>query len=145
MLPHVLSRNVLTVLATLLLTLTFTASAHAGGMSSDWVGAYGYDDGRDAVYFNMSISKNGTVLKGHIVETQTFGSKSSDGMLRANVIGSINGHVVTFTKTYDGSGGQSHSVTYRGTLVTEGEFSFMFGTWHIGRDVGSWFATVPTE
>jgi hypothetical protein len=125
--------------------LAIAAPASAAGLAADWVGAYGYEDGRDPVYFNMSITKNGKVLTGHIVETQTFGSKSADNTLRANVIGSVDGRVVTFTKTYDGTGGQRHSVTYRGTLVNEGESSFMFGTWHLGSDVGSWFATVPNE
>jgi hypothetical protein len=127
------------------LVLILATPASAAGMANDWVGAYGYEDGREAVYFNMSISRNGNVLTGHIVETQTFGSPSPDGTLKASIKGSINGHVVTFTKTYDGSGGQTHSVTYRGTLVSDGNSSFMFGTWHIGSDVGSWFATVPSE
>jgi hypothetical protein len=132
-------------LAAVLILLAVALPAQARGLASDWVGAYGYEDGRDAVFFNMSVTKNGKILTGYIEETQTFGSRSPDGVLRARVVGSINGHYVTFTKTYDGSGGQNHSVTYRGTLVEDGDSGFMFGTWHLGSDVGSWFATVPTD
>jgi hypothetical protein len=142
---HVLFGRTAASLAVVLVTLVLALPVRAAGLAPDWVGAYGYEDGRDAVFFNMSVTKNGNILTGFIVETQTFGSRSPSGTLRAKVIGSVNGHVVTFTKTYDGSGGQTHSVTYRGTIVNEGNKGFMFGTWHLGSDVGSWFATVPAE
>jgi len=120
-------------------------TAAAAGMSPEWVGAYGYEDGRKAVAFYLSLSQNGEILTGHIEETQTFGRRSEDDTLRAKVVGSVDGHRVRFTKTYDGTGGQSHSVTYNGTLVVEGEFMFMFGTWRLGPDVGSWFASVTAD
>jgi len=129
----------------LLLSLAFASVASAADVAREWVGAYGYEDGREAVYFELQLTRKGNSLSGHIVETQTFGTRSADGTLKAAVSGSIKGHVVTFTKTYDGTGGQRHSVTYRGTLVSEGEAMFMFGTWRIGADVGSWFATVPSN
>ena len=118
------------------------APAQAKDMSAEWAGAYGYEDGRAAVFFSLDVSQNGRTIKGYIKEVQTFGSQTGDNSLRANIAGTIDGHVVKFTKTYDGSGGQSHSVSYNGTLVRDGDQLFMFGTWHIGSDVGSWFAVV---
>lgn len=129
----------------LMVTLSLAGAAGAAGMKPEWIGAYGYEDGREAVAFYLSLSQNGKVITGHISETQTFGETSPDGSLRAKIVGSVDGHKVVFTKTYDGTGGQSHSVTYRGTLVAEGEYMFMFGTWRIGSEVGSWFASVTDE
>lgn len=125
--------------------LLVVGPAQAKDMTAAWAGVYGYEDGRTAVPFELTLSQNGTVITGHIQEVQTFGSKSSDDKLRASIIGSVSGHVVKFTKTYDGTGGQSHSVNYNGTLVVDGENMFMFGTWRIGADVGSWFAVVLEE
>jgi len=127
---------------TLCVALSQAGGAAAADMKPEWIGAYGYEDGREAVAFYLSLSQNGQILTGHIDEVQTFGEKSADGALRAKIVGSVDGHKVAFTKTYDGTGGQSHSVTYRGTLVTDGEYMFMFGTWRLGSEVGSWFASV---
>lgn len=137
-----------TAVATALFALVFTAlstPALAAGLSAEWAGAYGYEDGRAAVPFVLTLTENGNVITGHIDEVQTFGTKSADDKLGASVVGSVNGHVVTFTKTYDGKGGQTHSVRYHGTLVVDGEYKFMFGTWRIGDDVGSWFATITND
>lgn len=131
--------------AVALVFLLAALPAQASDVADEWAGAYGYEDGRPAVFFSLNISQNGKIITGHISEVQTFGSQTSDNKLRASIVGSIDGHVVAFTKTYDGSGGQSHSVSYRGTLIRDGKDMFMFGTWHIGNDVGSWFATVMTK
>jgi hypothetical protein len=129
--------------AVLALSLALSiVSAEAKDMTAEWAGAYGYEDGRPAVFFSLNVSQNGKIITGHLREVQTFGSQTSDNALKAKIVGSVDGHVVAFTKTYDGSGGQSHSVNYRGTLFVDGGAMFMFGTWHLGSDVGSWFATV---
>lgn len=141
----VIFARTVTVTTALLVSLVFATAASAAGIAGQWVGAYGYEDGRDAVYFELEVRGSGGGIAGTIVETQTFGAKSADGTLKARVSGTVKGNFVTFTKTYDGTGGQTHSVTYRGTLVSDGDGSFMFGTWHIGADVGSWFATVRTN
>lgn len=133
-------------LAAFALSIAFVqAGPAAADMLPEWAGTYGYEDGRKAVPFFLTLSQNGKILTGHIDEVQTFGARSTDDTLRAKIIGSVDGHKVKFTKTYDGTGGQTHSVTYRGTLVVEGEFMFMFGTWRLGSDVGSWFASVLNE
>lgn len=115
--------------------------AAALDLPPEWAGAYGYDDGREAVPFIITLTVNNNIITGHIDEVQTFGVKSNDGKLGAKIVGSVNGHRVMFTKTYDGKGGQSHSVTYKGTLLSGDEGALcMFGTWRLGADVGSWMA-----
>lgn len=143
--PFAVLARTAAVAVSLLVSVVVAASASAAGIAGQWVGAYGYEDGRDAVYFELEVRGSGGGIAGTIVETQTFGAKSADGTLKARISGSIKGNFVTFTKTYDGTGGQTHSVTYRGTLVRDGEGSFMFGTWRLGSDVGSWFATLPSN
>ena len=118
------------------------SSARAGELDGEWIGAYGYEDGRQAVAFDMTLSDNGGRVSGQIAEVQSFGTEAEDGALRANISGSIRGFVVQFTKTYDGTGGARHSVTYKGTLVSDGNLKFIFGTWHLGGEVGSWFAAL---
>lgn len=133
------------IAALVLVIVSLLSPAAAAGLSAEWAGAYGYEDGRQAVPFVLTLTQNGAVITGRIDEVQTFGTKSSDDKLGASVVGSVNGHVVAFTKTYDGKGGQTHTVRYHGTLVVDGEFKFMFGTWRLGSDVGSWFATIAKD
>ncbi|MBM95939.1 MAG: hypothetical protein CMI09_08860 [Oceanospirillaceae bacterium] len=63
-----------------------------------------------------------------MLEKQTFGSEPSIG-LSANLSGTANGDLVSVTKTYDGSGGQTHSVNYVFTLDEEGEI--LHGIWSL--------------
>jgi hypothetical protein len=130
------------LLMAITLALFVSDQVHAADVAGEWIGAYGYEDGRAAVPFVLTVSQNGKIITGHITEVQTFGDRSVSGKLGANIVGSVDGHVVAFTKTYDGTGGQIHSINYRGTLVVENNTMFMFGTWRLDSAVGAWFASI---
>jgi TIR domain-containing protein len=103
----------------------------AGGT---WQGQFFYSNGNAPVRFTWQVRINGNRVSGTSVEPNTFGNASSS-VLRANLEGSIdpNGHVV-ITKTYDGTGGVSHSVMYIGDF--DGARSNLTGAWHIGATQG---------
>jgi hypothetical protein len=124
--------------AVLVLTLfVFGASGQAADGTMTWKGSYAYIDGRPPVPFTLTLTANGKEITGRIVEEATFGDGKSP-TLSANVVGTSFGYEVTFTKTYDGTGGQTHTVNYRGTI----DGKTMFGFWQVGdQDVGAWYAT----
>jgi len=62
--------------------------------------------------------------------------------LFANLRGTVSGKAITFTKTYDGTGGVSHSVFYQGTISSDGRS--MSGRWNIGT-FGGTFSAVATS
>jgi len=120
----------------LALMIAVAASQAADGTTT-WKGSYAYVDGRPAVRFTLTLTTKGKTISGRVVEPATFGDGSSDNLI-ANITGTSFGYSVSFVKTYDGTGGQSHSVNYRGTI--DGET--MYGFWQIGeQDVGAWYAT----
>jgi hypothetical protein len=122
------------------LTLALTAGAAAGGLSgtSMWSGQYGYSTGQAAVPFTLTLhaAADGS-FTGLTTEPATFGNGSARA-LTADVSGSINGRRIYFKKTYDGSGGQSHTVEYNGTLSPDGHT--MSGTWKVDTLSGSFSA-----
>ncbi len=65
-------------------------------------------------------------LAGSIVEDNGFGEQGSPFLL-STLTGETRGGAISFTKTYDGTGGVSHSVTYTGEVLSDGR-----------RIVGSW-------
>jgi hypothetical protein len=98
-------------------------------------GFYYYPDNRKAVPFTMDLRIDGAgEVTGRAKEPATFGNGTSS-YLYANIVGSIDGNHVFFTKTYDGTGGVTHSVQYQGTIDRDGSIS---GSWRIG-DVGGGF------
>jgi hypothetical protein len=117
--------------------LTLNASGEAADGTTTWKGSYAYIDGREPVPFTLTIITKGQGISGRIVEPATFGDGSSDKLI-ANVAGTSAGYNVTFTKTYDGTGGQTHAVNYRGTI----DGTTMYGFWQVGDgSVGAWYAT----
>lgn len=117
--------------AFLFLALT-AADAFAAGLpqgQSTWSGRYDYQDGKPGAPFTLTINSSGSNFSGGTSEPATFGDGSSS-TLTANVAGSVNGNQVSFVKTYDGSGGQHHSIQYNGTLSADGRS--ISGRWNIG-------------
>lgn len=112
----------------------FTHSSHALDLNGVWVGFYGYGNSNEIVECAMVIEQEGTHLKGRMIERQTFGKEPSVG-LSANLTGmagSASGDqkFVVFEKTYDGSGGQTHSVKY--TLSLE-QNDVLVGLWTLNQ------------
>jgi hypothetical protein len=106
----------------------------AAGLSGVWVGYYGYDADPNKVEFQMKLRPAGSGFSGASVEDNTFGDPSVL-FLTANISGSLGaGRAVIFTKTYDGTGGQSHSVQYNGVLSASGKC--ISGKWRIGQGSG---------
>lgn len=106
----------------------------SAGLSGVWVGYYGYDAIPKQVEFQMKLSASGSRFSGASVEDNTFGD-ASVLFLTATLIGSVGpGGAVQFTKTYDGTGGQSHSVEYGGALDSTGHC--ISGKWHIAQTSG---------
>ena len=106
--------------AALAVGLAFAGNALAQGaaaLSGVWVGYYGYDGGvPEEVEFQMKLTPIGQNFNATTVEINTFGDRNT-WFLTANVVGSVGpAGGIRFTKTYDGTGGQTHSVQYEGVL-----------------------------
>jgi hypothetical protein len=129
------------------LLVVVTAPVLASPLATQWVGTYYYANDSDSNTFSFELRVVGTTVSGRITEPATFGDGSSP-WLYANVSGAISGSSIQFTKTYDGTGGVSHSATYAGEISPDG--MRIAGTWSLpnlsGRFVmtpGTW-ATTPT-
>lgn len=99
-----------------------------------WRGRYFYPrplNGIQSVAFEMDLTFSQGQVSGFIAEPNTFGNKTSAN-LYATFSGTVAGNKVEWKKTYDGTGGISHSVIYRGTLDrTRGRIE---GRWIISND-----------
>lgn len=106
--------------AAALVAFSSGAVAQAQDLSGLWTGGYVSDDGADINTFNFTLTSAGRAFTGTGTEIAGFGD-GSVLFLTSTVTGRINAsQQVTFTKTYDGSGGVSHSVTYVGQLDQTG-------------------------
>lgn len=99
-----------------------------------WDGLYRYPAGirTPESAFTAVMFDSGGSLSGTIHETMKLGTH--DIPASAFLEGRIEGASVTFLKTYDGTGGQSHSVSYDGTLGADG--NEIEGQWRIHADFG---------
>lgn len=133
------------VLAVLVCASAFAAEPLAtsrdGALSGVWDGVYKYgpEENMAPVYFVLHAKVAGTHLSGTIREPNTFGDDTST-LLIANVDGEIEEESVRFTKTYDGTGGVSHSVEYQGLLDRDG--ASVHGRWFIGESSGPFEMTL---
>lgn len=120
-----------------LAAFSVTQPAQSQDLARAWTGYYHYNDGRQPVPFRMTLQFDGSKFRGRVTEPATFGTGAS--MLSADVVGTITGDKVTFTKTYDGTGGQTHPVQYYGTLSADGRQ--ISGGWLIETMSGTFIAT----
>lgn len=98
-----------------------TAQAQAStNLSGDWAGGYISSDRSDINTFEVKLTQAGGALLGTIYEVNKFGDASRALFLTSTVTGSVSGGRVRLTKTYDGSGGVSHVVTYDGVVESSG-------------------------
>ena len=87
-------------------------------LTGAWSGAYGYSGlshGRGDVPFNALLNEADGALTGSTDEPNTF-APGEAASLFANLSGSRAGAKVSFVKTYDGTGGQTHSIAYEGEV-----------------------------
>jgi hypothetical protein len=100
----------------------------AADLSGNWTGYYA--QGNNRTPFTMEASGRSGVFRGRITEPNNFGDASAR-QLFGNVSGrTLEDGTVTFTKTYDGTGGISHSVEYAGRIDESGRI--ITGRWRIG-------------
>jgi hypothetical protein len=125
----------------LMLQIPFAAAALAldlRDLDGMWWGMYTYADRtRQPVEFTMDIRVAGNACQGRIEETNTFGNPA-EPRLYANtdcrlLIGGGPPRLI-FRKTYDGTGGQSHSIDYEGEIASDG--SGVTGIWRLGTQSG---------
>lgn len=103
----------------------------AASLTGIWQGLYSYSDGREGAPFVATLMELGGVISGTTHEPCPTGD-SPCGLAFAEVAGRREGRTVTFAKTYDGTGGLSHTVLYEGTLSSDG--TEIEGAWTIPGD-----------
>jgi hypothetical protein len=97
-----------------------------------WQGLYSYPSYLEPVFFVATIIGHGTSFSGTTHEAQS-GRSGAPLTVFASLSGSRDGSSITFTKSYDGTGGWEHAIAYAGTLSAdsteiEGEWTYP-GSW----------------
>ena len=106
-------------------------------LDGEWEGQYRYNDPRPPVAFRLKLRQRGAELIGRSDEPQTFGAPGA-GILHADWVGRISSEgLLAFVKTYDGTGGQTHSIQYTGRLVAPNRIE---GRWNISPQINGSFA-----
>ena len=110
-----------------------TSKAAAAGFSGVWSGEYKYPEGsgQRPVAFTAFLIQEGDRIKAMIKEANTFGDQQSP-WLHATAEGRYDGAArsIRFVKSYDGTAGASHDVSYTGTVASDGSRA-VEGTWDI--------------
>lgn len=94
-----------------------------------WHGQFDYPVAHPAGPFTATLLELGAHLSGSVHEPDDGTDAAPGGTLFALIEGRRSGSRVSFVKTYDGSGGRSHSVRYEGVLSPDG--SEIEGRWTI--------------
>lgn len=129
-------RSFLPLAAVVALAVAAPAAAQqARSVAGEWQGGYVSGDGSDVNTFTITFNQRGAALTGTVVEINTIGDPGQALFLTSTLTGSLRGDGVEFIKTYDGSGGVSHSVTYRGRLESNGRR--VRGTYDAGGATGT--------
>jgi len=112
------------------------AQVQATSHSGDWTGGYISSNGQDVNQFQVKLRQSGAVVSGTITEVNALvGGDRTVLFLTSDFAGTARGGDVQFTKTYDGSGGVGHSVTYKGRLDQTGRR--IRGTFDAGGNTGT--------
>ncbi len=111
----------------------------AESLSGHWVGYFSYDGSNRAESYSVVFKQTGNSLSGTILEVNNTGDRKAVA-LTSTLTGFVSGRSVLFTKQYDGSGGQTHQVTYELTLLPT---SKLVGVWKINGRKGGNAGLVP--
>lgn len=106
-----------------------------------WHGLYSYTD-IGSVYFVATLIQSGAWLSGSTHEAE-FGDDGSPLTLFAELEGMRDGLRLRFDKTYDGTGGWSHSVAYEGLISPDA--TEIEGNWTIGQEVSGRFLMIRSR
>lgn len=96
-----------------------------------WHGLYSYQTHLEPVYFVATLIDGGASLTGMTHEA-AVGQAGTPLTVFASIAGSRSGSAVDFLKSYDGSGGFAHAVSYAGQLSADG--NEIEGHWSIPGD-----------
>jgi hypothetical protein len=103
-------------------------SADKMSLTGVWHGLYSYAAFREPVYFVATLIDGGSFISGSTHE-QEVGETGAPLTLYASIEGVRAANAVAFNKTYDGSGGWEHAVSYSGAL--NADCSEIEGEWRI--------------
>jgi hypothetical protein len=84
-----------------------------------WQGFFSYPRALGPVQFTATLIETQSWLTGTTHELMDVGPHKGETIL-ATLSGSRDGTSIVFDKTYDGSGGQTHTIHYEGTLSEDG-------------------------
>jgi hypothetical protein len=98
----------------------------ASDLSGQWQGAF-FASGAVTPFNATIVDENGRII-GSISEFNGFGDPGV-AFLLSDIAGNVRGNRVTFEKTYNGVGGQTHTVVYSGTISRDGRR--ITGTWNL--------------
>lgn len=99
----------------------------AGDLSGAWQGVFWGPQTAPATFDASLIDQPGPGFSGSAVERATFGNNESPFLL-SGVEGEVRNGRIRFVKTYDGTGGVTHSVAYEGQIVSGRR---IVGTWQV--------------
>lgn len=124
------------ILATLLLTLfsfallanTKTNEQEVPNLAGMWVGYYKYGE-NTFVECSMVLEQKGKIIKGRMIEVQTFGDEPSTGLSADINATFVKFNDVFMLKQYDGNGGQQGRVVYN--LSRSHNDAVLTGKWFI--------------
>lgn len=105
-----------------------------------WFGEYSYPLGHPPVSFIANIDDRHGEISGRIDEPNSIGMPFAD-RLYARLTGTRHEGYVILTKTYDGTGGVTHSVAYTGEIDAEG--NTIEGIWRVAGWSGRFSMTRP--
>jgi hypothetical protein len=117
-------------------------SAAQQSLTGVWHGLYSYRAYREPVYFVATLIDAGSFVSGTTHESEV-GETGAPLTLFATVEGAKAGSAVTFTKSYDGSGGWVHDVAYDGRL--NGDATEIEGEWRIGAEASGRFLMIRSR
>jgi uncharacterized caspase-like protein len=108
------------------------------GLAGTWRGTYAYADrSQRPVEFTLTLDVYGNVCRGRTEEPNTFGHRSAAKLfanIECNVTMGVGPPKLTLRKVYDGTGGQTHGVSYTGEISADGRS--IGGTWTTGTTSG---------
>lgn len=113
--------------------------APSSDLTGVWHGLYTYEMAAEPIYFVATLIESGRWLTGSTHESE-IGRNGAPLTLLAMIEGGRDELSVRFTKTYDGTGGWSHSVAYDGTLSADA--TEIEGRWTIGREASGCFLMI---
>jgi hypothetical protein len=112
-------------------------------LAGTWRGVYAYANaGQRAVEFTLTLDVYGNMCRGRTEEPNTFGHRTAPKLfanVECSVMVGTGPPRWTMRKVYDGTGGQSHGVSYTGEISSDGRS--ISGTWTLGGAPGRFSMT----